>query len=156
MEGMLCRRALAIQEYSFQIVYRKGAQNGNVDALSRRGWPESSPCAVTLALPHHSGEEIRTAQRADRNIAKLMAARSCSQRRPQGCEWSQQPLQRYRQMWHQLELINGILCRRYVPGPGSDPVTVPILLASLRAQALQSNHDVPQAGHQGAEKTLER
>ena len=156
MEGMLCRWALAIQEYNFRIVYRKGAQNGNADALSRRGWPDPSPCAVTLASPHHSHEEIRTAQRADRDIAKLVEARSHSQRRPQGHQWNRQPLRRYRQLWPQIELVDGILCRHYVPGPGSDPVTVPVLPASLRSQALRDNHDAPQAGHQGAEKTLER
>ena len=32
----------------------QGAQNGNADALSHCGWPESTPCVVTSALPHHS------------------------------------------------------------------------------------------------------
>ena len=36
MEGMLCRWALAMQEFSFDISYRKGSLNGNADALSRR------------------------------------------------------------------------------------------------------------------------
>lgn len=35
MEGMLCRWALAMPEYDFQIVYRKGTLNANADALSR-------------------------------------------------------------------------------------------------------------------------
>ena len=34
MEGLLCRWSLALQEYDFQIKYRKGIQNGNADALS--------------------------------------------------------------------------------------------------------------------------
>ena len=33
MEGLLCRWALALQEYDFQITYRKGSQNGNADAI---------------------------------------------------------------------------------------------------------------------------
>ena len=33
-EGLLCRWALAVQEYDFSIVYRKGVSNGNADALS--------------------------------------------------------------------------------------------------------------------------
>ena len=45
MEGMLCRWALALQEYDFQIAYRKGSLNSNADALSRL---TTDPCAVTL------------------------------------------------------------------------------------------------------------
>ena len=35
MNGLLCHWALAIQEYDFQIYYRKGSLNSNADALSR-------------------------------------------------------------------------------------------------------------------------
>jgi len=35
MEGLLCHRSLALQEYDFQIKYRKGTQNGNADTLSQ-------------------------------------------------------------------------------------------------------------------------
>ena len=34
MEGMLFRWALAMQEYTFKIVYREGSANTNADALS--------------------------------------------------------------------------------------------------------------------------
>lgn len=34
MEGMLCRWALALQEYDFTIKYRRESLNANVDALS--------------------------------------------------------------------------------------------------------------------------
>ena len=34
MEGMLCRWALAMQEYDFEIVYCKGSLNTNADSLS--------------------------------------------------------------------------------------------------------------------------
>ena len=48
MEVLLCRWALAIQEYDFQIEYKKGSQNENADALSRR-----SVGAIT-----HSGQPL--------------------------------------------------------------------------------------------------
>ena len=34
MEGLLCRWALAMQEHSFNIVYRRGTENTNTDSLS--------------------------------------------------------------------------------------------------------------------------
>ena len=58
-------------------------------------------------------------------------------------------------MWPQLELIDGILCRQYVLGPGFDPVTVCILHAALHLQVFRSKHNVPQVGHQGCRNDFE-
>ena len=46
MEGLLCRWALALQEYDFTIKYRKGSLNANADALSRCIHPETSLAAT--------------------------------------------------------------------------------------------------------------
>ena len=51
MEGMLCRCSLAIQEYDFTIVYRKGS------FLSRR---TITPCAVTISLSYYSHKDLHT------------------------------------------------------------------------------------------------
>ena len=40
MEGHLCRWALAIQVFSFEIMYKKGSTDGNADALSRMRGPD--------------------------------------------------------------------------------------------------------------------
>ena len=53
-------------------------------------------------------------------------------------------------------MSNGIVCRRYSPGPLSDPVDVPIVPASLQQQFLLQNHNSAAAGHQGPAKTLQR
>ena len=45
MEGLLCRWALAMEEYNFEIVYHKGTLNTNADALSRI--PTPTPVAMT-------------------------------------------------------------------------------------------------------------
>ena len=54
MEGLLCRWALAIQEYDFQIEYKKGS---NADALSR--------CSVGAIT--HSGQPLDDMQKAQRD-----------------------------------------------------------------------------------------
>ena len=117
MEGMLCRWALALQEYDFKITYCKGSANANADALSRCGREE---CALTLATPQYTPTELQQAQREDEVVSKVREARSHSEDQPQGPEWRQQPLRRYRQLWSQLLINNGVLCREYTLGPTSD------------------------------------
>ena len=59
MEGLLCRWALALQEYVFIIRYRKGSQNSNADALSRCHLQTEKWAAVV-------------ASGTDRNLLKLV------------------------------------------------------------------------------------
>ena len=66
------------------------------------------------------------------------------------------PLNRYRQLWSQLKVVDSIVCRTYTPDPTGDAVTVPVLPQALHHQALQSSHDNPSAGHLGVDKTLHR
>lgn len=50
MEGMLCRWALAMQEFTFDISYRNGSLNGNADALSRRATGRNPEVEDTTAI----------------------------------------------------------------------------------------------------------
>ena len=153
MEGMLCRWALALQEYNFQVVYRKGSLNANADALSRL---EGLPCSVAISVPAYSNIELTMAQQADPDLSKVIEAGPGVNPPPRGHQWNKYPLHRYVNLWSQLRIIDGALCRRYVPNPSSDPVTVPILPRSMQKQALLRTHNIPSAGHQGSEKTLQR
>ena len=65
MEGLLCRWALALQEYSFEIRHRPGVDHGNADALSRQYESiviEDPSVAVTVATPSIDYARLRSAQ----------------------------------------------------------------------------------------------
>ena len=100
--------------------------------------------------------ELRTAQHNDPTVQQIVEALEASANRPPSTSWQQQPLLRYKQLWSQLKLIDGVVYRQYWPEPALHPVTVPILPTSLQKQGLQQNHDVASAGHQGSFKTLQR
>lgn len=70
MEGMLCRWALAMQEYSFSIEYRKGSLNGNADALSRRP-PVRAVSAATQMPSTEYKDKLRSEQQNDASVSKL-------------------------------------------------------------------------------------
>ena len=61
-EGRLCRWALALQEFDFEIKYRRGSSNGNADALSRVPAVEveaSEICSTTLITPELTTQDPR-------------------------------------------------------------------------------------------------
>ena len=155
MEGLLCRWALAIQKFSFEIVYRKGIANGNANALSRREPEmETSHAAMTTVYAGFTPEELKKAQKQDDTIQQLYTALN-SQKTPLK-NWKRTPMRRYAQLWSQLEVVDGIVCRRYKPGPTSDTIVVPVLPEALHQKTMSLCHDSPTAGHQGTLKTWER
>ena len=154
MEGMLARWALAMQEYSFAMQYRKGKDNGNADALSRRSQPDSPGTVSTVSATNR--EDIRRNQQDDPVISVIRKALHASSSPPTSQAWHKPPLSRYRQLWPQLMLRDGIVYRNYTPGPSSVSVTVPLVPVALQPLFLTQCHDSPQAGHLGAEKTVSR
>jgi len=147
MEGLLCRWALSLQEYDFSIVYWKGSQNQNADALVLYSFPTAS----TVLQPSTFLTELKEAQKEDDHIPQLIKPLLTAQNTLKGCHWRRHP---YHQIFHQLVLINGVIYCKYAPGPTSDIVTVPIIPIALRHQDIQRNHDPPSSGHLGADKTL--
>ena len=152
MEGLLARWALALQEYDFSIVYRKGCLNGNADALSRKVPIGGNHSAATACVPHLQ-KDLLQHQQADPVICQLQAALSNSPTRPVGPAWKRPPLNRYRQLWSQLTLKEGLVCRHYTPGPTMETVTVPIIPSALQSDLINQYHDAPGAAHLGPEKT---
>ena len=131
MEGLLCRWALAIQEYSFTIKYHKGNQNSNADALSRRVHPEVTTAATQVSSDPFKAR-LHIAQLEDTVTKQVFTALQTSSQKPPGRSWRRQPLLRFCQLWPQLSIEDGVLCRKYSPGPSRDVITVPVVPGSMQ------------------------
>lgn len=153
MEGILCRWALALQEYDFDIVHRKGSLNGNADALSRL--PENHR-ATKVSVPLFNCADLHQSQIEDGTISEVLQTRQNYSSPPKATRSNKQPLRCYRQLWSQLQIVDGVLCRTYTPSPHTEEISVPVLPESLRADAIKLCHNIPSAGHQEFEKTLEK
>ena len=65
-------------------------------------------------------------------------------------------VQRYVQLWPQLKIVDGVLCRCSNPKSMSDAITVSILPDSLHQQAMRQAHDAASAGHQQRLNSLDK
>ena len=154
MEGRLWRWALALQEFDFEIKYRRGSSNANADALSHI--PASEICSATLITPELTAHRILEEQQRDAVLQQVIQHLK-SQNSTSKPNWKQFPLKRYSQLLKQLHLVDGVLCHRFIPGPLEEIITVPVMPTSLQEVAFHSCHDIMSAGrHQGTEKTLDR
>ena len=182
--GRLWRWAVIIQEYEFTIKHRRGQENSNADALSRLYNPTSIEEDIDHTVDSLQGEsdrrvtncaewdlehsavteltelpnlvEVNLEQRKDKIISKLMQEMRVFplNERFSGPEWNETNLRRYKQLQHQLQIINGVLVRNYKIEPFSETRTVLIYPDTMKISVLSQVHD--EAGHQGIEKTLSR
>ena len=125
MEGMLCRWSLAMQEYNFKIVYHKKSSNGNADALLCL---PTDMCAIKIGLPHYPLTELCADQSNNDTVSAVLQAYLNSNDVPQAAKRNKPPFYRYKQIWHQLKVVDGVLCCQYIfSRPKHQEVTVPIL-----------------------------
>ena len=107
MQGLLSRWALAMQEFTFDIVYCKGRENINPDSLSRNPAPNSYSVATTSSQLLTT--DIQRDQLDDPVIKQIHGALSNSpSTKPLDCKCTQSLLRRYLQMWHQLSIVDGV------------------------------------------------
>ena len=136
MEGLLARGALATQEFDFTISYCKGVEHGNADAVSRQCTNHNG------AVGHifQNFEELKDQQNQDPVIHQLHETLLQSHVTPTGHTWSHPPFHQYCQLWSQLLLKDGLVCRQYPPGPVHELTTVPIIPSSYRQSLLLQYH----------------
>ena len=73
-------------------MYRKGTENVNADALSRRPEPPNNECAATSSVPNLLNA-LSQSQCEDAIICQLHDALLQSATPPKGHIWNQQPFQ---------------------------------------------------------------
>jgi len=71
MEGLLCRWALAQQEFNFTIKYRKGCLNNDADAISCSMLPSFS--VATCVLTDIFKDQLQAAQHDDSILKQIIS-----------------------------------------------------------------------------------
>ena len=148
MEGLLCRWALALQEYDFTIKYRKGVQNSNADALSRY--------SAAIVVPGIDKEMLKVAQENDPVLKEVLICfiqTSGMQKKNLHNGSSNHALGRYFQLYDHNCWNNGWNNSMHVSGMLQDQLTRRLPLIPLSRQ-YHSCHDAPSSGHQGVDQTL--
>ena len=100
-----------------------------------------------------SRADILKAQQADPSISTILQQLSGDNDLPSGGEYTEKSdengeRRRYRQLWSQLELVDGVLHRSVDKGTPSQRLVL-IVPREMRADLLRLAHDVPSSGHMG-------
>ena len=107
-------------------------------------------------LATFSTEQLLMAQPDDPVTKQLKLALCKSSECPTFSKWKKPLLHRYRQLWSQLKLVDGIVYCGHSPEPLSDLIDVPIVPSSLQKDFLLQHLKSAAAGHQGSVKTLQQ
>jgi len=131
--GRIARWALELQQYDFEIAYRKGQLNVVADALSRQPLPETLQGLKEASATITSG----------------------------GCSWIKDVGEKIRsqpQKYPDYVMECKILYRNIPHRAGSENVATWKMCVpkSLRETVLSDNHDAPSAGHVGSRRTIAR
>ena len=175
VEGQLARWLERLEAYDFCVVHRAGKLHGNADALSRRPCDPScrhcdkverqaapAPEEVSRVRLEDAdtptADEMRAAQRTDRDIALLWPALQSGQRPPakslSSCSTKTKALWL---QWQSLELVEGLLCRRYEDARTLEVTHQVVVPHKFVPTILRHYHDAPgSGGHLGVHKTVEK
>ena len=124
-KGRLASWVNELSQYDFKVHYKSGVEHTDADALSQRPHscqdtkqpaslchPDNVVCQNISIAPSYTNEELANLQRQDpvlrRVIDKLVTSNVCP---PPSGPWRSGALRRYRQIWSQLVIQDGVLCR---------------------------------------------
>ena len=167
-EGQMARWLERLQELDFEIVHRRGRAHTNADALSRLPCSQCgreshvtdasvSATDVVKPLEYDDKDSLREAQLADPTIGPLLRGRGAGERpNPQQLRNVSRESRRLLQLWDQLAVSGGVLCRQYESPDGSCVTLQIIVPCALRREVLAELHAGMGGGHLGTDKTLAR
>ena len=169
-EGQLARWLERLQELNFDIVHRRGKSHVNADALSRLPCQqcgreshttsegvEIATTALLEPLKNEESEQIRNTQLADPVLGPLLLGKENSQKPElKTLGVISRSSRRLLQMWEQLTIHDGMLCRKFESADGSSSVIQMVIPSALREEVLSELHEGTLGGHFGIDKTLAR
>ena len=167
-QGQLARWLEQLQEFNFTIVHRRGRKHNNADALSRLpcrqcgrnshlGQEELVINTTAIQSPLVPAELLRNAQLEDPSLGPLLRGKQ------HGCKPCIEDLgptsretRRLLQIWDQLQVNDGVLCRLYLPVHTEGPRAQQLVPKALQNEVLCQLHEGIGGGHLGIDKTLSR
>ena len=107
-----------------------------------------------LRLVRVVGLDITKAQSEDQAVGDILRAKAKETARPSWADISTKSGD-YKEWWSEwsaLEIIDGVLCRRWISDVDNREVFLPAIPASLQPEVLKHVHDGAGGGHFGREK----
>lgn len=146
--GRLARWALMIQSYNIKFVYVPGKQNHLPDMLSRPVCDHDVAstcdiCYVSIDVPKRSADDIRTEQLKDPDVRKIIES------------FEETTNDDYAKWTARGYIMTGGVLYRY-PDLTDSEEAVLVVPCHERKRVLHQHHDLPTAGHYGAERTLQK